>query len=271
MENCLICGGTGFSVYKGGAYGAGVSQCAGCGLVFTSDKAAPEGLALRYGEEYYSGWIQPGERRRRERLWERRAALLERLCGRGRLLDAGCGEGLFLHTARKRGYEVAGLEFSPYAARYAAQRYGLEVQNRRFEDCDYAAGSFDIVTFWHVLEHLADPLYALRRAWELLRPGGYLVAAVPNVDDLLWQELYRAVRGCYFKVYAPDSKEPHLFHFSPDTFRRLIEKAGFRIEKLDADFAQVDPRKRAAEWVSWAVSFALRRKIYMALLAVARK
>ncbi len=271
MDKCLICGGLEFSLYKEGAYGSRISQCGGCGLVFTSDKVDPEGLALRYGEEYYSGWLGPVHKKRRERLWERRTSRLLGLCGRGRLLDAGCGEGLFLHTARGRGYEVGGVEFSPYAASYARERYGLEVQNCRFEDCSYPDASFDIVTFWHVLEHLIDPLAALKRARALLRPGGFLVAAVPNVEDLLGQEFYRAVRGEYFKVYTPESKEPHLFHFSPDSFRRLIELAGFRVEKLGADFAQVDPYMRVVEWASWAVSFALGRKIYLALLAVARK
>lgn len=271
MENCLICGGSRFSPYRSGAYGLDVSQCEGCGLVFTAAKVDAEALAARYGEDYYSFWLSPAQRKRRERLWARRTGRLEKICGRGRLLDVGCGEGLFLHTARKRGYEVSGLEFSPYAARYASENYGLEVRALRFEDCDFAPDSFDIITFWHVLEHLADPLAALRKAKELLRPGGYLVAAVPNIDDALGQAFYRAVRGEYFKVYSPDSKEPHLFHFSQETLGRLVEKAGFRLEKMDCDFAQVDPYWRIVEWFSWAFSQALKRKIYLALLAVGRK
>lgn len=271
MAECLICGGKEFAQYKNGSYGGDLRECLGCGLVATWPQPDLLELTKRYGSEYYAHWISEEQKKRRIELWKRRAKVTGKVCRSGKLLDVGCGEGLFLHTVKELGYETAGLELSEYAAGYARKEFGLEVRNASIGDAGFGDGTFDVITFWHVLEHLADPLSALEKARRLLKPGGRLLVAVPNINDDLGQAFYRLRTGNYFQIYTPDSKEPHLYHFSTATLRRLLEKAGFTLERLTADFAQVDPYWRVIEWVSFAASVITRKEMYLALLAVARK
>src|SRR5919204_4667835 len=93
--------------------------------------------------------------------------------GTGRLLDVGCGHGLLLDEARRRGYEVEGLELSSGAAAYAREVLGLEVHERPLED-HLPDRRYAAVVMADVLEHLEGPVGAIRRCRELLRPGGVL-------------------------------------------------------------------------------------------------
>jgi len=271
MDKCLICGNDKFARYAGGVYGKDISVCGKCGLVFTDPQPEPVELLKRYGEGYYAHWISDRQRKAREKLWERRVKVVRKIRGSGKLLDVGCGEGLFLHTAQKHGYEVSGIEISEYAAKYARDKFGLEVRNTSLLESGFADNTFDIITLWHVLEHLPSPGKELEKARRLLKPGGCLIAAVPNVDDLLGQAFYKALKGKYFEIYSTDSKEPHLYHFSTTTLRRLLENSGFEIRKITADFAQVDPYMRIVEYVSYFAAKLVRRDIYLAILAVGRK
>jgi SAM-dependent methyltransferase len=101
----------------------------------------------------------------------------------GRLLDVGCGHGLLLDEARRRGYEVTGLELSRTAARHARDALGLDVREEpveAFVDLD----GFDVVVLADVLEHLDDPVAAVDRCAGLLRPGGALCVVTPDPSSL---------------------------------------------------------------------------------------
>ena len=139
----------------------------------------------------------------------------------GRLLDVGCGSGGYLDRMRSLGWQVTGLEPDEKAARTAREALGLNVLTGELSCVDLPAGGFDAVTFWHVLEHLPEPRAALERARRLLRPGGLLVAQVPNAE------------GCCARIFGPDwmglDLPRHLTHFSPRTLRRLLGQVGFRV------------------------------------------
>lgn len=139
----------------------------------------------------------------------------------GRLLDVGCYDGGFLLAARELGYAVQGVEPAPAGAARARER-GLPVLESRFEDAAFAE-PFAIVTFIHSLEHFADPLAALRRARELLRPGGAVVVEVPNFDA--WS---RRLLGRRWRQYLAD----HDKFFEPATLRHCLTRAGFEIRFL---------------------------------------
>src|SRR5919204_350741 len=103
--------------------------------------------------------------------------------GAGRLLDVGCGHGLLLDEARRRGFDVVGLELSRAAARHARETLGLDVREEpveRFVDLD----GFDVVVLADVLEHLDDPVAAVDRCAGLLRPGGALCVVTPDPSSL---------------------------------------------------------------------------------------
>src|SRR5439155_3001922 len=124
------------------------------------------------------------EERPRAALWRRRLAQVTARAATGRLLDVGCGDGLFLAIAGRAGWSVEGIEFSPEGARRATHRLGRPIAVGDLARDTALAGPFDVITLWHVLEHLPDPATALRAARARLRPGGLLVAAVPNLDNL---------------------------------------------------------------------------------------
>jgi SAM-dependent methyltransferase len=106
----------------------------------------------------------------------------ERVPG-GRLLDVGCGHGLLLDEARSRGYETVGLELSRSAARHAREVLGLDVREAPVEDFADDEG-FDVVVLVDVLEHLDDPVAAVRRCAALLRPGGVLCVVTPDPSSV---------------------------------------------------------------------------------------
>ncbi|MDW8308303.1 MAG: class I SAM-dependent methyltransferase [Verrucomicrobiales bacterium] len=136
----------------------------------------------------------------------------------GRLLDVGCGSGDWLVQMRARGWQVEGLDFDPTAVEVARKR-GLPVRLGPLEQQGYEAESFDAVTLHHVIEHVPDPVATLRECHRVLRRGGRLVVATPNVHSLS------------HRVFGPDWRglEPprHLHLFTPESLRRALRDAGF--------------------------------------------
>jgi SAM-dependent methyltransferase len=145
---------------------------------------------------------------------------VERRREAGKLLDVGCGKGGFLRAARDRGWRCFGVEISPQASD-DARRMGLDVATGRFEDVHYPDGFFDVITMYHVLEHLHDPREALSKAYQLLKSEGLLVVAVPNFDSLQ----ARIFRQRWYHLDAPR----HLYHSTPRTLKMLLHEAGFKI------------------------------------------
>jgi SAM-dependent methyltransferase len=109
--------------------------------------------------------------------------LIGRHVGSGRLLDVGCGHGLLLDEARRRGFDVVGLELSRSAALHARETLGLDVREVPLEEFD-SWNSFDVVVLADVIEHLEDPVGAVERCARLLRPGGALCVVTPDPSSL---------------------------------------------------------------------------------------
>lgn len=162
-----------------------VVRCTTCGLVFVSPRVAAERVAEVYGESY---WRSPeakaygytnyrAEAANWRRTYRRRGELLRpRLTSGARILDVGCAAGFFCEVMRERGCDVWGVEISAPIAAEAQRRIGRDrIHIGTLEDAPYDDGSFDLITFWDVVEHLPDPIGTLRRARRFLRPGGLLL------------------------------------------------------------------------------------------------
>lgn len=148
----------------------------------------------------------------------------------GRLLDVGCGTGEFLREMARAGWQVCGCERDSKAAAYAAQHDVLDVICGDIESLGRIPGpasgsqpavAFDVVTMWHVLEHLYAPHQALSAVRDLLAPGGLLIIAVPNLTCID----ARFYRQHWVAYDAPR----HLQHFSPKTLRAMVEMHKFRL------------------------------------------
>jgi SAM-dependent methyltransferase len=251
---CDACGSPGGdALFEGGDRRFGlpgrfsVVRCPRCLLVRTEPQ--PDDLGVHYpSDDYYSfARPEPPKERVRERVRAAydsngsAAGARQRLAAAGRdrlmpgmppgppgdILDVGCGSGSFLLALREAGWRPHGIELSDRAVA-AAHEAGLDTVRRGdLLDADYRAQSFDVVRFWHSLEHMRSPRAQLTEALRLLRPGGRLTVGVPNFGSLI----SRSAGERWYYLDLPR----HLWHFEAGTLARLVARCGF----LDPHVRQV--------------------------------
>lgn len=150
---------------------------------------------------------------------EHRVALLKPLFTKTtRVLEIGCSAGQFLDTVKPHVKEAVGIEVDPGAAAYAQERTGCSVYAKLSE---LPKGTFGLLCYFQVVEHLTNPLEEIRAALPYLAPEGVLCIEVPSLrDPLLTVYQNAAYRTFYYH-------EAHRFYFSPKSLRLLIEQLGF--------------------------------------------
>jgi 2-polyprenyl-3-methyl-5-hydroxy-6-metoxy-1,4-benzoquinol methylase len=223
---CPLCGaGNGRPVFAVKGCPSLLLACPSCGLARLEPLPSAEELARFYPDAYYG---DPGVKFRPQVEWLVRAIgsrhirfLARRVPAGGRILDVGCGRGVLLAELADRGFEVHGVERSAAAAAGADPRAQIRIVPE-LAAAAYPDASFDAVFLWHVLEHLREPVAAVREIERLLRPGGKLVVAVPNLSSLQ----ARWAGPAWFHLDLPR----HVFHFPIAALRRLLEQAGFVCE-----------------------------------------
>src|SRR5262249_1278497 len=141
-----------------------------------------------------------------ERWKARRTTLFQYRVG-GKLLDLGCSSGAFLTSLRSESWGLAGIELSPESGETAAAVSGAEIFVGDVLEAPFEAGSFDVITCFHVFEHFYEPYKVMKRVWSWLKPGGIFYTIVPNIDSAGG----RVFRSYWFALELPR----HLFHFSP--------------------------------------------------------
>ncbi len=153
----------------------------------------------------------------------------------GRLLDIGCGTGIFCHVARDYGWEPTGIDEADEAVAFARSRYGLDVRLGNFETLALDGGAFDLVTMWDVIEHSRDPRRLLESAAHCLRPGGFLGVSTPNqrnIMDAVAGPLYRLSGGRVRKPLEKFYLLEHFLYFSPDTLAAILGGTGFEVLEM---------------------------------------
>lgn len=266
---CNLCGETRFRVVEEDEAPFRVLRCLRCSLVFVDPQPGRQSLGDHYDEDYYREWMGV-QREKRLRMWGARLDRLERLAPRGRLLDVGCAEGTFLELARRRGWDVCGAELSAFAAAAASRRLGLEIFCGELIEARYPDDSLDVVTLWHVLEHVREPARYLGEIRRIIRPGGLLVIAVPNVDDYIMQAAYRIVRGRPQRLFSKEDREIHLYHYSAKTIGMYLERAGFSVMRIGPDFGIIEPGKKLINAAAAACRYLGGLKVYNSLEVHAR-
>lgn len=153
-----------------------------------------------------------------------RVMMLPPLPRGGRALDIGCSTGAFLASLAKRGWQAYGVEPDPVSAARAQKLPGVTVFATTLEAARFESASFDLITMWHVLEHLPDPLASVREIRRLLKPGGVLIVLLPNAGSL---------EADIFGEYWKGMDLPrHFYHFTPATVSLLMERGGLEIRRV---------------------------------------
>lgn len=204
-------------------------RCQRCGLMYLSPRPTPQSIGAYYPPDY-TPYRPPVEDERwgvmrwmRRRKLAKRRTLIEKYSGlkHGRVLDVGCATGLFLREMQLAGWAAVGVEPIQSAADFARQRFGLEVFQGRLGDAPFAPDSFDVITFWDVLEHTFSPRDELAHAARLVKPGGLVAINVPN-----WDSFDRPPFGRYWQGFDTPR---HLYVFTRPTLTQLLTNAGFRV------------------------------------------
>lgn len=195
-----------------------IIECKNCGLVYTYPQTSLSELGAFYEGNFYEHYKSPSPLEMTK--WGALLHNIHKLKKGGRLLEVGCSIGNFLNIAKKY-FEAYGVEVAQWSSKFARENYNLNVftgtiQQRKFPDC-----TFDVVVASELIEHLHDPSKFVKEVRRVLRKDGLLVLTTGNIGSLMAK--LKRKKWWYF---AP---KYHLYYFSPQTIRLLLDNEGFVI------------------------------------------
>jgi 2-polyprenyl-3-methyl-5-hydroxy-6-metoxy-1,4-benzoquinol methylase len=271
--------------------GLDIARCRQCGLVYANPRLAQQEIWKRYSPDYFWQEYMPAHHAANGEYgaeWHRHRAqpilnLLQPYRKVGTLLEVGCAAGFFLKVAEENGWTVQGVEIMAPAVEYARTSLGLNVFEGTLEQAQLAADSFDVVVMIETVEHLLDPAQALGEAYRVLRTGGIIWVAVPNLNSIM-----RSLMGVDWSVLSPAE---HLYYFTVETLEKMLRKAGFQSVEfiwqvgLQTIWETMNPlnthhshslRSRVVKWATlslgrWAVPFTVHSRRTDRLIALAAK
>ncbi len=229
--DCVLCGSSlKKTLFSYGDFKA--VKCLECGLKYMSPRLSNEKLQKAYEQTYapakdFEGvlhdmsTVEERERKRRDMKVEIEATL--RHTENGRVLDVGCGAGIYLESLPDT-WEKHGIDRSPWAAEYTSKVLGIPVVTGQIEDAEYPEKHFDVINMTYVLEHLRDPVHVLGTLCRWLRDDGIGIISVPNFGSIcarVFREFYRLVDPCQ-----------HLFMYTPGTLKSILAQTGFEPRRI---------------------------------------
>jgi 2-polyprenyl-3-methyl-5-hydroxy-6-metoxy-1,4-benzoquinol methylase len=200
-----------------------VHRCGHCGLIYVGEMQQNEDLVKHYSDQYFAPYLATKSIHLKKR-FKKRIEEIRQLYYPGTILDVGCGAGFFLQLAQETGYNTQGVELSGYAAGYARKKFGLSVFNGDIADAPFDKESFDIITLWHILEHVHDPRQFLGEVHRLLKPNGLMAVEVPNIGSPVAR-----MAGVNWELMAP---KEHFYYFNTSTVRQYLEMLKFKIVQV---------------------------------------
>ena len=260
LKNCPVCGSDTFVPFLSAmdyflsSEKFEIVKCKSCGFRFTNPR--PEAAEL--GKYYESAeYISHSDSRKgifaavyqqvRKFTLGRKLAMISKFQQKGEILDIGCATGQFLNYMAEHGWNATGIEPDNKTRARAISEYGLKVfPEEQLNSFDKA--TFDVITMWHVLEHVSDLNGRMKQLKNLLKPQGTLIIAVPNC------EAYDA--KIYREFWAGYDLPRHLYHFSKSDMKLLTGKFGFTIVnilpmKFDAFYVSLLSEKYKAGKMRW--------------------
>jgi|TARA_Y100000031_G_C8214549_1_gene382687 2-polyprenyl-3-methyl-5-hydroxy-6-metoxy-1,4-benzoquinol methylase len=257
IKNCPVCSETVFKpflnttdyFYTQEAFS--LTQCENCDFVFTNP--VPNNPYKYYETQDYLSH-DSGDRGVIGRLYslfrniniKRKYELVRKYCDNGSILDIGCGTGELLRFFNKKNWSVTGIEPNPKAREFAISNYNLNVLDENNLD-EFSPGTLDVISLWHVLEHVPDLHKRLSQINELLKDDGTIFIALPNLESPDSEK---------YKEYWSGLDVPrHLHHFTKTTFSKLISTHNMKI-------VHSEPMKFDSYYVSLLSEKYLKNRFY---------
>lgn len=238
IEQCNLCGESG-SRLKYQVDGFNIVQCANCSLIYLKNPLSitdeqelyDDYYKISFSQDYHCDSAEPGLKT----LWEineQRLQMIETFIPGGKLLDVGSGQGFFLYHAQQHEFSATGVDVSSRAVAFCEQTFHINVHLQNINQDFDLDEKFDIITMWHILEHMSDPLGFVKRLRQLLLPHGRLIIEVPNINSLKFRLASRQNRWI-----GGNHPRHHKYFFSWKTLRHLLSTAGYdSVEKLNLNY-----------------------------------
>ncbi|HOL22472.1 MAG TPA: class I SAM-dependent methyltransferase [bacterium] len=268
-KNCLICGNSNFKVlhliketiYKEQFY---IMQCKNCHFIFTNPVLSSKELSRFYPLSYYSfiprqvNFYSSPKRYFKKNTGDRLKVFLLTELGYdfatkdflslllfpffplykytvsevyprkkegGYLLDVGCGCGEYIVFLKQLGWNVFGIDTNLQAVINGKKAYGLDIFCGEVLDAKFPDNFFDTITMHAVLEHISEPIITLKELRRILKKDGEIIISVPNVWN--WEKIL------FRKFWWGWDTPRHIWHFSPISIKKLLEKTGFQVTKIN--------------------------------------
>lgn len=270
ITNCPVCKGTDFDPfltckdYTVSQESFNIVSCKACDFKFTNPRPSDSEIGMYYkSEEYVShsdtkkGLINRLYHMVRTKTLKQKLGLISSYVSRGTILDYGCGTGMFLKTCADAGWKAYGFEPDSDAKKLAEEK-GLRVASSK----EPLVGSkYDIITLWHVLEHVTDLDETLSFFSKNITDKGRLIIAVPN---------YVSADAKHYKEFWAGYDVPrHIYHFEINTIRKLLSKHGFSLEetkpmKFDSYYVSLLSEKYKTGAMNYIAAFLTGLKSNMA-------
>jgi SAM-dependent methyltransferase len=222
-NKCRLCGRSNAPAWFT-AWDHEIRSCSQCGFMFAERLA--NASAPSYESDYHSEFILRDEQAGTLQRYDKLLKELEKITPGRRLFDAGCGAGGFLNFARNAGWSVSGIDGSQSAVRYAAEVFNLDVMVADLNRYELPPQSYDVISSFHVIEHLSNPLHLLRNIAVALLPDGIAYLGLPFYSRKrirFHQMLYRIGIANYpFNFNLPD----HISYFDARTLSQTLSSIG---------------------------------------------
>lgn len=238
--SCALCG----SWTRKLLYGLGKTQTVECecGFRYVTPQLSDRALSDYYRNFYeldnsdfeghrHDMFEDPEERRRKIQDRHVEIELTNRFTKTGKVLDIGCGPGLYFEGLNGE-QELYAVEASPSAARYVRERFSAKVQITAVENAEFDNESFDVINLTYVIEHLKDPLKVMQKVTRWLRPGGLFLASSPNWDS----PMARVFRE-FFRLNDPNQ---HIALWTPTTVARLLSRCELTLESIHYPYFETE-------------------------------
>ena len=230
----------------------GIVKCKKCGLIYKNPRESEKKEVQYFSKIDSAEHIEQVWNDSKIKLFQEGLKLINNLLPEKRkLLDIGCGHGLFPKMAKEFGFkEVVGIEVSQIAAEFARENLGLTVYDKPIREINFPDEYFDCITFWNVIDVLSYPDKDLEETWRIIRPGGVIFFRVHNIVYQLPLKKKQKI----FRMFGFSPALLHNYGFSADTFKRLLEKCNFTdISISNSKPTAGDPYKTSKYLGEWFV------------------